>query len=74
MSKTITKSFSLDKETVEGIEKFAREQKMSNSDAVRHFYYLYKLQTLLLKAQEEAAPLARKLGIKSEDDVEKLSG
>ena len=71
---TTTKSFSLDKETIRGIEQFARERNISKSDAVREFYRIYKLQMLLLKAQDEARPIARKLGIKTEDDVEKIFG
>ena len=71
---TATMSFSLDEATKKGIEEFARERNISRSGAVKELYRIYKLQTLFLKAQDEARPLARKLGIKTEEDVERIFG
>lgn len=67
-------SFSLDNETVEVIKTLASERRFSKSDAVREIARQYYAQSLLKSAQEGARGLAEELGIKTEDDVERVFG
>lgn len=71
---TLTKSYSLDSETVKRIEALAKEKRFSKSDAVKEMARLYYAYSLLASAQEGMAGVAEKLGIKSEDDVERIFG
>ncbi len=71
---TSTVSYSLDTDTIRGIEELAKEKKFSKSDAVREMYRLYALQQSLSNLQTKAVPLARKMGIGREDDVEEIFG
>ena len=71
---TTTVSFSLDKETIKVIEGLAKSRRVSKSDAVREIARLYYAQSLLISAQEGMRGVAEKLGIKSEDDVERIFG
>ena len=64
-----TVSFSLDEETVRGIEALARQTKMSRSDIVRSMYARMRLEKTLEEMQAQAEPLLKKLGIGTEDDV-----
>jgi antitoxin component of RelBE/YafQ-DinJ toxin-antitoxin module len=64
-----TVSFSLDEETKQGIEALAKEAKMSRSDVVRSMYSRIRLEKTLEEMQAQAAPLLKKLGLETEDDV-----
>ncbi len=64
-----TVSFSLDEETVEGIEALAKQSKQSRSDVVRSLYARMRLEKSLEELQTKAAPLLERLGLNSEDEV-----
>jgi Arc/MetJ-type ribon-helix-helix transcriptional regulator len=64
-----TVSFSLDEETVTGIEALAKQSKLSRSDVVRSLYSRMRLEKSLEELQTKAAPLLEKLGLQTEDDV-----
>lgn len=64
-----TVSYSLDEETVEGIEALAKQSKMSKSDVVRSLYARMRLEKGLEELQTRAAPLLEKLGLFTEDDI-----
>jgi Arc/MetJ-type ribon-helix-helix transcriptional regulator len=71
---TITASYSLDQATYDGIVELANERRFSRSDAVRELFRRYKDKNDFRKIQAEFAPLARGIGIESEDDVERIFG
>ena len=64
-----TVSFSLDEETVQGIEAIARQAKLSRSDVVRSMYARMRLEKTFEEMQAQAAPLLKKLGLETEDDI-----
>ena len=64
-----TVSFSLDEETVDGIELLAKQSKVSKSDIVRSMYARMRLEKSLEELQTKAAPLLEKLGLYTEDDI-----
>lgn len=64
-----TASFSLDEETIQGIEALAIQAKMSRSDVVRSMYARMRLEKTLEEMQAQAAPLLEKLGLQAEDDI-----
>lgn len=64
-----TVSFSLDEETVQGIEALAKQSKLSKSDVVRSMYARMRLEKSLEDLQAKAAPVLEKLGLHTEDDV-----
>ncbi|HEY1645010.1 MAG TPA: ribbon-helix-helix protein, CopG family [Candidatus Saccharimonadales bacterium] len=64
-----TVSFSLDEETAQGIETLARQAKLSRSDIVRSLYARMQLEKTFEEMQAQAAPLLKKLGLDTEDDV-----
>jgi predicted DNA-binding protein len=64
-----TVSFSLDEETEQGIENLAKQAKMSRSDIVRSMYARMRLEKTLEEMQAQAAPLLKKLGLETEDDI-----
>lgn len=64
-----TVSFSLDEETDQGIGEIAKQTKMSRSDVVRSMYSRIRLEKTLEEMQAQAAPLLKKLGLESEDDI-----
>jgi len=64
-----TVSFSLDEETAQGIEALAKQSKLSRSDIVRSMYARMRLEKTLEEMQAQAAPLLKKLGLETEDDV-----
>jgi metal-responsive CopG/Arc/MetJ family transcriptional regulator len=64
-----TVSFSLDEETVEGIEALAKRSKVSRSDIVRSLYTRMRLEKSLEELQTKATPLLQKLGLYTEDDI-----
>jgi metal-responsive CopG/Arc/MetJ family transcriptional regulator len=64
-----TVSFSLDEETVEGIEALAKRSKVSRSDIVRSLYARMRLEKSLEELQTKATPLLQKLGLYTEDDI-----
>lgn len=64
-----TVSYSLDEETVEGIEALAKQSKMSKSDVVRSLYARMRLEKSLEELQTKAAPILEKLGLYTEDDI-----
>lgn len=64
-----TVSFSLDEETVEGIEALAKQSKVSRSDIVRSLYSRMRLEKGLEELQTKAAPALEKLGLHTEDDI-----
>lgn len=64
-----TVSFSLDEETVQGIETLAKQAKLSRSDIVRSMYSRMRLEKTLEEIQAQAAPLLRKLGLETEDEI-----
>lgn len=71
---TVTKSYSLDLKTIKVIEDFAKDRRVSKSDAVREIARFYYAQSLLFSAQEGMRDVANTLGIKTEDDVERIFG
>jgi hypothetical protein len=71
---TYTVSYSLDQDTIRGIEELARKKRFSKSDAVREIYRSYALLQDLAELQLRSAPLARELGIRHENDVEEVFG
>ena len=64
-----TVSFSLDEETALGIESLAKQTKSSKSDIVRSMYARMRLEKTLEEMQAQAAPLLKRLGLETEDDV-----
>lgn len=64
-----TVSFSLDEETVEGIEALAKQSKLSKSDVIRSMYARMRLENSLEEMQAKAAPILEKLGLNTEDDI-----
>jgi hypothetical protein len=64
-----TVSFSLDEETAQGIEALAKQTKSSRSDVVRSMYARMRLEKTLEEMQAQAAPLLKRLGLETEDDV-----
>jgi hypothetical protein len=64
-----TVSFSLDEETVDGIEVLARQSKLSRSDVVRSMYARMRLEESFEDLQTKAAPLLDRLGLSTEDDI-----
>ena len=64
-----TVSYSLDEETAEGIEKLAKQSKVSRSDIVRSLYARVRLENSLEELQAKATPLLEKLGLNTEDDI-----
>lgn len=64
-----TVSFSLDEETASGIKSLAKQTKSSQSDIVRSMYARIRLEKTLEEMQAQAAPLLKRLGLETEDDV-----
>lgn len=64
-----TVSFSLDEETVEGIEVLAKQSKISKSDVIRSMYARMRLEKSLEELQAKANPVLEKLGLHTEDDI-----
>jgi antitoxin component of RelBE/YafQ-DinJ toxin-antitoxin module len=64
-----TVSFSLDEETVEGIEALAKQSKLSKSDVIRLMYARMRLEKSLEELQAKATPVLEKLGLSTEDDI-----
>lgn len=64
-----TVSFSLDDDTVEGIEALAKQAKLSKSDVIRSMYARMRLEKDLEELQAMATPVLEKLGLNSEDDI-----
>jgi predicted DNA-binding protein len=64
-----TVSFSLDEETIEGIEALAKKAKLSRSDIVRSMYARMQLEKTFEEMEAQAAPLLKRLGLETEDDV-----
>ncbi|HVC35891.1 MAG TPA: hypothetical protein VNE40_00385 [Candidatus Dormibacteraeota bacterium] len=64
-----TVSYSLDEETALGIKALAKQMKSSQSDIVRSMYARMRLEKTLEEMEEQAAPLLKRLGLETEDDV-----
>lgn len=64
-----TVSYSLDEETVAGIEALAKYSKVSRSDIVRSLYARIRLEKSLEELQVIATPMLEKLGLHTEDDI-----
>lgn len=64
-----TVSFSLDEVTIQGIEALAKQAKLSRSDIVRSMYSRMRLEKTLEDMQAQAAPILKRLGLETEDDV-----
>lgn len=64
-----TVSFSLDEETVKGIESLAKQFKLSKSDVIRSMYARMRLERSLEDLQAKATPVLEKLGLHTEDDI-----
>ncbi len=64
-----TVSYSLDEKTQKGIEALAKARKVSRSDVVREMYVRMELEATLNEMQAKAAPLLKKLGLKTEEDI-----
>lgn len=64
-----TVSYSLDEETYKGIEALAKQSKMSRSDVVRQMYAYHQLRLTVAEMQRQAAPLLKKLGLETDDDI-----
>ena len=64
-----TVSYSLDEETQAGIARLAKSRKVSKSDIVREMYARMQLEKTLEEMQAQAAPLLKKLGLETEDDI-----
>jgi hypothetical protein len=68
-----TVSYSLDEETEQGIAALAKQSKLSKSDVVRSMYARIRLEKTLEDMQAQAAPILKKLGLESEDDIANYS-
>lgn len=68
-----TVSFSLDEETIQGIDLMAKKSKVSRSDIVRSMYSRMRLEKTIEEMELEAAPVLKRLGLVTEDDVAKYS-
>jgi hypothetical protein len=64
-----TVSFSLDEDTAQGIAALAKQAKLSRSDIVRSMYARMRLEKTFEEMQAQAAPLLKRLGLETEDDV-----
>ena len=64
-----TVSFSLDKDTVEGISSLATQTKQSKSDIVRSMYARIRLEKTFEEFEAEATYLLRKLKLTTEDEI-----
>jgi len=69
----VTVSFSLDEDTVKGIDNLAKQSKLSRSDVVRSMYARMRLEKTLEEMEAQAAPLLKKLGLETEDDIANYS-
>lgn len=65
----ITVSFSLDEDTVKGIDELAKQSKVSRSDIVRSMYARIRLEKTIEEMDAQAAPLLKRLGLDTEDDI-----
>lgn len=64
-----TVSYSLDEETSDGIAALAKSRKVSRSDIVREMYARVQLEKTLEEMQAQTAPLLKKLGLDTEEDI-----
>lgn len=64
-----TVSFSLDEETEQGIKALAKQAKVSQSDIVRSMYSRMRLEKTLEEMEAQAAPILKRLGLETEDDI-----
>jgi metal-responsive CopG/Arc/MetJ family transcriptional regulator len=69
----VTVSFSLDEETVKGIDSLAKRAKVSRSDIVRSMYSRIRLEKTIEEMEAKAAPILKRLGLETEDDVANYS-
>jgi predicted transcriptional regulator len=65
----VTVSFSLDDDTVKGIESLASQSKVSRSDIVRTMYSRIRLEKTIEEMEAKAAPVLKRLGLETEDDI-----
>ncbi len=72
--KTEILTVSLPKELTGQLKQYAREQEVSVSQLTRDVIKNYILEAKWRKASEIMAPIFKKLGIKTDDDVEKYFG
>ncbi len=64
-----TVSYSIDEETKKGIEAMAKARRVSRSDVVREMYAYFRLKQTTARMQKQAAPLLKKLGLETEEDI-----
>ncbi len=69
-----TISFSVDDSIKEDIDRLARQSGRSKSDVFRDIYASYRSRQSLAELQRYLRPKALKLGIQTDDDVERLLG
>ena len=65
----MTVSFSLDEETVSGIDQLAKQARVSRSDIVRTMYSRIHLEKTIEEMEAKATPLLKRLGLETEDDI-----
>lgn len=64
-----TVSFSVERDVIEDLDKRAAKERRSRSDIFRDMYRSYQFNKALEDIQAATAPIARKLGIETDDDV-----
>lgn len=69
-----TISFSVEESIKKDIERLAQKTGRSKSDVFRDIYAAYSFRQSLAGLQRYLQPKALKLGIQSDDDVERLLG
>ncbi len=69
-----TISFSVDEKTKKEIAKLAKERGRSQSDLFRELWEQFRWQAEWRALQRRSRPIALKLGIETDDDVERIFG
>ena len=69
----VTVSFSLDEDTVKGLDSLAKQSKVSRSVIVRSMYSRIRLEKTIEEMEAQAAPLLKRLGLETEDDIANYS-
>lgn len=73
-NKTEVLSISMPRDLTRDIKRFARENDITVSHVAKNAIRTYILQRQLRQVQKAFAPAFKKLGIKTDDDVEKYFG
>jgi Ribbon-helix-helix protein, copG family len=65
----VTVNFSVDQKVQRDLDQQAAEEGRSKSDIFREMYRLYRLDKALDAVYAEVGPLAKRLGLQTDDDI-----